>query len=137
MQVLVFRLGEELYGLEVGKIQEVVESPVMYYIPRASEHLLGAINFHGTILPVLDLTAYLGLGREKRDHRVIVLASDLCSMALAVTAVERIVPCDADSLLPFPQERQAACYIRAVLSREEEMINLLDATPLLTSLERT
>lgn len=136
MQVLVFRLGEELYGLEVAKIQEVVESPVLYYIPRASEHFLGAINFHGIILPVLDLAAYLGFARGQRDNRVIVLASDLCSLALAVTSVGRIVPCDADALLPLPQERQAACHIRAVLSREEEMINLLDSARLMKSLEK-
>lgn len=137
MQILVFRLGEELYGLEVAKIQEVVESPVLHYIPRASKHLLGAINFHGNILPVLDLASLLGFAVEQRDGRVIILASGLCSLALAVTTVGRIVTCDADDLLPFPQEQQPASHIRAVLSRENEMVNMLDAARLLTSLENT
>jgi purine-binding chemotaxis protein CheW len=137
MQILIFRLGEERYGLEVEKIQEVVESPILHYIPRASKHLLGAVNFHGNILPVLDLASFLGFAREQRDRRVIILASGLCSLALAVTAVGRIVTCDADALLPFQQEQQPGCHIRAVLSREEEMINMLDAVRLLTSLEKT
>ena len=137
MQVLLFRLGEELYGLEVAKIQEVVDSPVLYYIPRASEHFLGAINFHGIILPVLDLADYLGFTRHQRDNRVIVLVSDLCSLALAVTSVGKIVTCDPDALLPLQQDRQEACHIRAVLSRDEEMINLLDSARLMASLEKT
>jgi purine-binding chemotaxis protein CheW len=137
MQILVFRLGEELYGLEVEKIQEVVESPILHYIPRASKHLLGAVNFHGNILPVLDLAAFLGFFHEQRDRRIIILATGLCSLALAVTAVGRIVTCDADALLPLQQEQQPGCHIRAVLSREEEMINMLDAARLLTSLEKT
>jgi len=137
MQVLVFRLGEELYGLEVEKIQEVVESPILHYIPRASKHLLGAVNFHGNILPVLDLASFLGFAREERDRRVIILATGLCSLALAVTAVGRIVGCDADAMLPFQQEQQPASHIRAVLNRDDEMINMLDAARLLTSLEKT
>lgn len=137
MQILVFHLGEELYGLEVAEIQEVLESPVLHYIPRASEHFLGAVNFHGNILPVLDLASFLGFTHEQRDRRVIIMASGLCSLALAVTEVGRIVTCDTDDLLPIPQEQQPACHIRAVLSREEEMINMLDAAKLLTSLEKT
>lgn len=136
-QVLVFRVAEELYGLEVAKIQEVSESLPLHYIPRAPAHLLGAVNFHGNILPVLDLAAYLGFPRGQRDPRVVVLVPELGALALAVTTVGRIVGFEADALLPFPQERQADCCIRAVLSREGEMINLLDTARLLASLEKT
>lgn len=135
MQILIFRLGEELYGLEVEKIQEVVESPVLHYIPRAPKHLLGAVNFHGNILPVLDLASFLGFVHDQHDGRIIILASGLCSLALAVTSVGKIVGCDAEALLPFPKDRPA-CHIRAVLSRHDEMINMLDAARLLTSLEK-
>lgn len=134
-QVLVFQLGEETFGLEVALIQEVVESPLLHYIPRAPNHVLGAINFHGNILPVLDLASYQGFFSGTRDHRVIVLPAEVCSVALAVASIRRIIPLDAEALLPFPREQQEQLYIRAVLNYQGTMINLLDTTRLLASLE--
>ncbi|ALC18268.1 chemotaxis signal transduction protein [Desulfuromonas soudanensis] len=134
-QVLIFQLGEETFGLEVALIQEVVESPLLHYIPRAPNHVLGAINFHGNILPVLDLASYLGFPSGGRDHRVVVLPPEVCSLALAVASIRRIIPMDAEALLPFPREQQEQLYIRAVLNYQGTMINLLDTTRLLASLE--
>ena len=70
-QLLVFFLGEERYGLEVEKIQEVVEAEELFYVPRAPANILGAINFHSQVVPVFDLGGFLGLAEEERDHRVV------------------------------------------------------------------
>ncbi|WP_432821596.1 chemotaxis protein CheW [Trichloromonas sp.] len=134
-QLLVFRIGGEMYGLEVAHIQEVVESPQLYYIPRAPASLLGAMNFHGSILPVLDLAACLGFGEAERDPRVIVLTPGEAQLALAVTAMAGIVPFADEALLPGPEDQSQATCIRAVLPDRGEMINLLDLERLLGSLE--
>ena len=134
-QVLVFRLGDELYGLEVARIQEVAEVPSLHYIPRAPEHFLGAINFHGNILPVFDLAGFLGFSSEENDARVIVLTAADCSMALAAHQIRGFVPYDAEALMPVDQGRKKDSYIRSVMNREEEMINLLDIDGLLDHLE--
>ena len=97
----------------------------------------GAINFHGSILPVLDLGACFGIAGGQRDGRIIVLAAALCRLALAVTAVRRIVTIDADDLLPPRPEGRLADCSRAAFSLDGEMINLLDAARLLASLEKT
>ena len=54
-QFLLFHLDRELFGLQIAHIQEIVESPVLHYIPRAPRHFIGAINFHGNVVPVVDL----------------------------------------------------------------------------------
>jgi len=135
-QVLVFALGDELYGLEVKNIQEVVEAPVLHYIPRADEHFSGAINFHGSILPVLDLPAYLGFDSPARDPRIIVLVPELCSLALSATAIRRIRALDPEALLPSRGTSDTA-YIRTVCNHDGEIINMLDTAPLLASLDET
>ncbi|OHB28660.1 MAG: hypothetical protein A2X84_06330 [Desulfuromonadaceae bacterium GWC2_58_13] len=134
-QLLVFRLGGENYGLEVAHIQEVVESPPLYYIPRAPAILLGAMNFHGSILPVLDLTASLGFGEGEHDHRIIVLTPDNAQLALAVSALAGIVPFADEALLPAREDQVPMACIRSVLPDRGEMINLLDLDRLLGSLE--
>lgn len=140
-QVLIFRLGEaeELYALGVANLQEVVESPPLHYIPRAPAHFEGAINYHGSILPVLDLSSYLGFAGKSRDHRVIVLAFDLCRMALRVAAVDKIITVDPEAFQPAGEQDQTAnTYVRTVIRREEDdpVIQLLDVARLLASLER-
>lgn len=134
-QLLVFRLGSEMYGLEVAHIQEVVESPPLYYIPRAPGILLGAMNFHGSILPVLDLTACLGFSEGGCDHRIIVLAPVEAHLALAVSALSGIVPFAGEALLPAQEDQAPMACIRSVLPDRGEMINLLDLDRLLGSLE--
>lgn len=134
-QLLVFRLGEEFYGLEVNHIQEVMETTALHYIPRAPQHLLGAVNFHGRVLPVFDLPAHLGFTQGERDHRVIVLNPKVSSVALATSQVRGFIPLDTDALLPVTPERREGTFIRSVLNREEEMINLLDLSGLLTSID--
>ncbi len=134
--VLTFRLGEELYGLEVAQVQEIVEASGFDYIPLAPAGYLGALNFHGTILPVLDLAGHLGLSGAQRDPRIIVLPPATCALGLGVSAVGRILPLERDKLLPLRQEREQDAFIRAVFNHNHDMINLLDLPRMLASLER-
>jgi purine-binding chemotaxis protein CheW len=134
-QFLVFRLGSETYGLEVTHIQEVVEASSLYYIPRAPAIFCGAVNFHGSILPVLDLAAVLGFDKAARDPRVVVLTPGVCRMALAVSAILGIVRFAEEDLLPFQEDSSRDGCIRAVFAERGEMINLLDLGQLLSLLE--
>lgn len=134
-QLLAFRLGGELYGLEIAHIQEVVEAPPLYTIPRAPAAMPGALNFHGSILPVLDLAAFLDFATGKRDARVLVLSPAVAHLALAVTALRGVIPFAPESLLPTREEQTRATCIRAVLTQGREMINLLDLKTLLGRLE--
>ncbi|PLY00827.1 MAG: hypothetical protein C0624_11515 [Desulfuromonas sp.] len=136
-QLLVFFLGDERYGLEVDKIQEVVEADELFYVPRAPEHILGAINFHSQVVPVFDLGNFLKLGDQERDHRVVVLAGHELKLALAVTRVVGFQPLQEEALLPESEERRASTYIRAVQNQEDKMINLLDLEGLISAIEET
>ena len=134
-QLLAFRLGGELYGLEIAHIQEVVEAPPLYTIPRAPAAMPGALNFHGSILPVLDLAAYLNFATDKRDARVLVLSPAVAHLALAVTALRGVVSFAPETLLPTREEQTRDTCIRAVLNQGGDMINLLDVKTLLGRLE--
>ena len=87
---LIFTLGDELYGLEIDAIQEIIEDPTVHFVPRAEGVLNGAINFHGQILAVIDLPELLGFETETRDHRRVVLTPDFKSLALEVCSIEQI-----------------------------------------------
>ncbi len=134
-QILIFALAQETYGLEIARIQEVVAAPRLHVIPRAPRGLLGALNFHGSVVPVLDLGFWLGFSTSRRDPRVIVLAHEACRLALAVEQIRRITPAHAETLVADRAQHGAPCT-RAVLELDGEMINLLDLEAVVMSLER-
>jgi purine-binding chemotaxis protein CheW len=130
---LIFNLGVEVYGLEIDAIQEIVENPVLHYVPRAGGLLVGAINFHGQILAGIDLTTLLGFSGEKRDHRWVVLTTEFKSLALTVSNIQRIAKLDLTALQPPAKLDNKA--IRGVADLDGMMINLLDANAVINKLE--
>ena len=134
-QTLLFKLGEETYGLEIDAIQEVVEDPNQHFVPRAEGVLTGAINFHGQIFAVIDLPALLGFDNEFLDHRCVVLTPEYRSLTLQISGIERIVKLDLSNLQPPPTETET-CAIRGVADFEGTMINMLDTEDVIKQLEQ-
>jgi len=132
---LLFNLGDEVYGLEIEALQEIVENPVLHYVPQARGVLRGAINFHGRILAVIDLPDLLGIANAPRDHRRVVLSPVYKSLVLTVSGIQRIVTLDLTDLQP-PPENSAGLAIRSQIGLEETMINMLDTDAILKKLEK-
>ncbi len=132
--LLLFEAGEATYGVPIGALQEIVESPPLYFIPRAPPVYLGAANVHGAVVPVLDLQAHLGCPAARRDARIIVLAPQICVLALAVGRVGRIVPCDTRDPLPPLERRERDRFSRGSIDREGRRVELLDLSRLVSSL---
>jgi purine-binding chemotaxis protein CheW len=131
---LIFNLGEEVYGLEIDAIQEIIEDPALHLVPLASGVLDGAINFHGQILAVIDLPSLLGFTTEERDHRHVVLTPEFKSMVLSISGVVRIARLDLSALQPPPAETGDNA-IRGVAYLEDKMVNLLDTDKVINQLE--
>ncbi|SDL79272.1 purine-binding chemotaxis protein CheW [Geoalkalibacter ferrihydriticus] len=134
-QILIFGLAGELYGLEIRCVQEVVVASRLHPVPRAPAALLGAINFHGSVVPVLDLGAWLGFPGSARDPRVIVLADAQARLALAVDHIRRIVSPAADEIFSCADAEAAEYCIQAVFHWDGAVVNLLDVARLTASLE--
>lgn len=135
-QVLVFELGGEVYGIDIRHVQEVVSDAVLQSIPLAPPALLGAFNFHGGIVPVLDLAQWLGLEAHSRDARVIVLAEEGLQLALAVTRLRRILSIAAEQCLPAPPREEGGIGLSALVHHQGEVIHRLDVRTFVESLDR-
>lgn len=133
--VLLFNLSAETYGLEIDAVQEVVENPERHYVPHASGCLSGAINFHGQILPVINLPQLLKFPDGNVDHRLVVLTRAFHSLALEVSRMQRIVPLDLTLHQP-PPAGAAHNAVRGVVPYGELLVNLLDGDEVIRQLEQ-
>jgi len=132
-QILTFSLGGRLYGVEVAQIQEVVKTPEFYFIPRAGFPYAGAINFHGKVVPVLDLPALIDSGSERRDKRVVVLHPDLCVLGFTVEGIEGLVLLEAETIPEAPATEEEG-YIRCRVEHEDRELCLLNVEKLVSGL---
>lgn len=131
---LLFSLAEVSYGLEIEAIQEIVEDQVLHYVPGARGVLTGAVNFHGRVLPVIDLPALLGFPDARRSGRRLVLSQAQNSLVLTVSEVKRIVDLDLSA-----QQRPPSAFsgkaVRGVVEHDGQKINLLDTLAICAQLE--
>ena len=90
-RLLIFRVRGIRYGLDLLDVSEVLETFALYPIPRAPGELSGAVNSHGTLIPVVDLGSYFGSGSLKGKGTVLVLDRQRANCALLVEQVETVV----------------------------------------------
>jgi len=91
---LLFTLSGRHYALDLAQVAEVVEQPVTWPIPLAPSCYRGAINFHGTIVAVMDLAVFLGMPGGQHAEKVIVLDTRIAALAFSVESITRITPQD-------------------------------------------
>lgn len=135
-RLLLFRIGSEQYGLEIEALQEVADDPRLYLLPLSAPYLLGAVNLHGRVLPVVDLPALLGTAPAPRDQRLLILNFEFYGLALAVSGVGRIASFEAADLrLPTAEEQGRAVAGVIEAGEPPEPINLLDPRLVVERLE--
>lgn len=133
---LIFRIDGKEYGLEVDAVQEIIEDPKIYPVPKQGDCLSGAVNVHGEVLPVIDLPSLMGLPVAVRDACLIVLTPALRSLVLAVDRLGHILPLDLEQ---FTMSAEAANdgFSRETLEGEDgSPVHLLDTNVVFERLER-
>jgi purine-binding chemotaxis protein CheW len=89
---LVFTLSGRQYAFDLAQVAEVVEQPALWPIPLTPSCYHGAMNFHGTIVAVMDLALFLGLPGGAGVGKVIVLYTSIAALAFSVEGISRITP---------------------------------------------
>ncbi len=69
LELLLFRLnGEQLYGINVFKVREVLQCPALTLLPKAHPVVRGVANIRGSTIPILDLSMPPGCDRCRKTH---------------------------------------------------------------------
>jgi purine-binding chemotaxis protein CheW len=137
---VVFRLGEEHYGLPITAVDEVVRRPgTLTRIPHAPEFVIGAMNLRGAVLPVIDQRRRFGTEGSQVGGRIVVVTIDGVRAGFAVDAVSEVLPIPAADLSPAPELAAGGTRIFDRVARVERggrMILLIDPRALLDAAER-
>ncbi len=136
-EYLTFRLGDEEYGIDILKVQEIrgYENPTR--IANAPHFLKGVVNLRGTIVPIVDLRMRFGCSSsEYNDFTVsIILHIGQRTIGVVVDSVSDVAEIPAEAIRSAPEMSSAidAAYIRGLAQVGERMVILLDIESLLLS----
>jgi len=142
LQFLVFRLGEDEFGLPIGAVDEVARVPeVITRVPRTPKFLEGVINLRGAVLPVIDQRKRFDMPKFTGGdgQRLIVVRSERHRAGLIVDSVSEVLRSPADAIGPAPDLSQDTTRLMSgviSLDSTSRMILLLDPGELLSRTER-
>jgi len=129
-QVVVFRLGDESYCIDIFRVNEIIRMREITPIPGAAYHLRGLVNLRGKTIPVVDLRARFGLPSmdDSDSTRIIVVESESGNVGIVVDAVREVMtlsPDDVDGAPPLISS-VAMEFVRGVAKQDAGLVTLLN-----------
>lgn len=126
---MLFSAGGHRYAVTVDSVDEIAEMLPEYPIPGAPRFIRGAVNIHGKIAVLLDISMFLGRGPLLQGRNMLLLRVPGASLALLVEQMERIIY-DADIL------KDENGVTGAYLQFDDSSALLINADALVDSLEK-
>ena len=139
IQFVTFILKDEIYGINVMQVQEVLRVTEIAPVPGAPPYVLGIINLRGNVVTVIDTRGRFGLPSAELDDssRIIVIESEKQVVGILVDAVAEVVELRSNEIDAAPNvgNEESSRYILGVATRENSLLILVDLNKLLCSEE--
>ncbi len=128
---VLFRLGGEMYGLPIERVQSIIRYERGTPVPKAPPSVEGVINLRGRVIPVVDLAMALGRGsfEPEANSRIVVAETSAGLVGLAVDAAHEVLHIDPSSIQPPPGsvlEQGGSDAIAGVTEHNGRLALLLD-----------
>lgn len=135
-----FRIGEEIYGVDIFAVREIVKAQRITPVPGTTSYVLGIINLRGRIVSVVDLSHRLGLGpaRIDRASRILVVDLDGFTVGFLVDAATEVMKLGASAIEPAPEELKGTIhedYLEGVGKLDDRLVIILNLQHLLSENE--
>jgi two-component system chemotaxis response regulator CheV len=128
-ELLLFKLkGRQRFGINVFKVQEVIQCPKLTQIPKSHSVICGVAHLRGKTIPVLDLSMAIGmpaLDRES-DCYVVVTEYNRAIQGFLVGSVDRIINIGWAQVKAPPSGAGNESYLTAVTEVENELVEVID-----------
>ncbi len=136
-EYLTFNLGNEQYGVDILRVQEIRGWEPLREMPDAPDYYKGVLDFRGHILPIVDLRIRFGVEdvAYKATTVIIVLANshDHNMMGVVVDAVSDVLTVRQSDIKAAPDmgSKINTDYVLGMVSRDDGMIMLVDSARLI------
>lgn len=138
--MLLFRMGDEqLFGINVFKVREVMRRPPMERMPDAHPLIAGSCDYRGTTIPIIDLAVALGYPslRDVASAHLMVTEFSRTVQGFLVAEPQRLVHCAGESLAAPAAALGFGSRVNAVTRVDGALVAVVDVEHVLASLNAT
>jgi two-component system chemotaxis response regulator CheV len=129
LELLLFHLnGRQRFGINVFKVQEVIQCPPLTEMPQSHPAVIGIATLRGRTIGIVDLRQAIG-GRASGDYReqfIIISEYNKQMLGFLVGGVAHIVNLNWEDVLPPPKATGRGSYMTAVTQVEGELVEIID-----------
>ena len=133
-QHLTFRLGQEIFAIDVAKVREVLDLTTITAIPRTPDFMRGVINLRGAVVPVVDLRLCFEMSKTESTRNTcivvveVVLDGESAVIGALADSVEEVLDLEPEQIEPAPRIGTGirTDFIRGMGKRDTRFILILD-----------
>jgi purine-binding chemotaxis protein CheW len=136
-EYLTFTLGDEEYGVDILKVQEIRGYEAVTRIANAPAFIKGVANLRGTIVPIVDMRIKFNLGEPVYDQFTVVIILNIAGrvVGMVVDSVSDVIALSPEQVRPAPDFASSfdTRYITGLGTVEERMLILVDIERLMSA----
>lgn len=135
-KVLTFYIGEQVYGIEIPNVIEIIEVPPITAVPGVPSYIKGIINVRSKIVPVVNIRSRFGMEEIPFNDRtciIIVSTGDDVSVGLIVDSVADVIPVTEQHISKTPELTgvNSNKFIKSILEMNDGIKLVLDVSKLI------
>ena len=142
-QYLTFQLGEEIFGVDVTHVREILEFTSVTKVPKTPEFMRGVINLRGSVVPVLDMRLKFGLTTTEKTVNTCIIVVEIslneetAVIGALVDSVEEVFELEPEQIEPAPKigTQLRTEFIKGMGKRDNNFIIILDINKLFSTEE--
>lgn len=137
LELLMFKLhSNQLFAINVFKVQEVLRLPKLTSLPGHHPHVVGIAYLRGQAVPVINLAQAIGMPalQPKPESSLIVTEYNSTIQAFLVGGVDRIVNLNWEDIMPPPRTTGRQHYLTAITRLDEKIIEIIDVEKVLAEI---
>jgi purine-binding chemotaxis protein CheW len=135
-EFLAFRLGQEEYGINILKVQEIRGYENVTHIANAPEYVKGVVNLRGTIVPIVDMRIRFNIGIPTYDQFTVVIVLNIGSrvIGMVVDSVSDVTTLTHEQMRAAPDmgATLATEYLIGIGTIDDRMLILVDIDQLMS-----
>ena len=142
-QYLTFKLGDEVFGVDVAQVREILDYIKITKVPQTPDYMCGVINLRGNVVPVIDMRLKFGLEKTNTTVNTCIIVVEVeleegnTILGALVDSVQEVFELDPEDIEPSPKigTKLKIDFIKGMGKRDDNFIIILNIDKVFTSEE--
>ncbi len=142
-QFLTFKLSEEVFGVDVAKVREILDFIQITKVPQTPDFMSGVINLRGSVVPVVDMRLKFGMEKTETTVNTCIIVVEVnldgenVVLGALVDSVQEVFELDPSQIEPAPKigTKLKTDFINGMGKRDDKFIIILNIDKIFSSEE--